>query len=226
MRAGLKVVRHPRARRAKLAVDRVSGEVRLTLPVRASLRRALEWVDTQGAWIAEQRATVPAAAPFMPGAQLPLDGGTLELAWREGPRTPVREGDQLVLGGPLDTYGARVTRWLRYHALEVLARDTAAIAMRAGVSVPRVTVGDARGRWGSCSSAGAIRYSWRLVLAPPDVRRAVVAHEVAHRVHMNHGPSFHTLAEQLNGADPGAAMAWLRTHGAGLHGYGRNSSLR
>ena len=45
---------------------------------------------------------------------------------------------------------------------------------RAGVSVNSVAVGDASSRWGSCSSSGAIRYNWRLVLAPPHLLRWVV----------------------------------------------------
>ena len=87
--------------------------------------------------------------------------------------------------------------------------------------VERVGVGDPLSRWGSCSSSGAIRYSWRLILAPDFVRRATVAHEVAHRVHMNHGPAFHALVETLFEADPKPARLWLRREGARLHRFGR-----
>jgi predicted metal-dependent hydrolase len=85
------------------------------------------------------------------------------------------------------------------------------------VSVSRVGVGDPLSRWGSCSASGAIRYSWRLILAPDWVRRATVAHEVAHRVHMNHGQAFHRLVEELLGVDPKPARLWLRRSGASLH---------
>jgi predicted metal-dependent hydrolase len=85
-----------------------------------------------------------------------------------------------------------------------------------------VSIGDPKGRWGSCASSGAIRYSWRLILTPGFVRRATVAHEVAHRVHMNHGARFHALVRQLYGEDPTPARAWLRRHGAQLHWYGRS----
>ncbi|MBR7518504.1 DUF45 domain-containing protein, partial [Mycobacterium tuberculosis] len=80
----------------------------------------------------------------------------------------------------------RVEAWLRREALRLLSADTADYAARAGVTVARVAVGDPRGRWGSCAASGAIRYSWRLALAPAAVRRATAAHEVAHRLHMNH----------------------------------------
>ena len=105
----------------------------------------------------------------------------------------------------------------------MLARETAEVARIAGVAVSKVSVADPKARWGSCASTGAIRYSWRLILAPDFVRRATVAHEVAHRVHMNHAPAFHALVAELLGEDPAPATAWLRQHGAQLHWFGRSS---
>src|SRR3546814_8463787 len=99
--------------------------------------------------------------------------------------------------------------------------ETRDYAAKAGVTVGRIGVGDPLSRWGSCSESGTIRYSWRLVLAPEWVRRATVAHEVAHRDHMDHGPDFHALVERLLEADPTPARLWLRRNGAGLHRIGR-----
>ena len=112
---------------------------------------------------------------------------------------------------------------MRGLALDLLARETAEFAARAGVGVSRVAVGDPQRRWGSCASSGVIRYSWRLVLAPRAVREATVAHEVAHRLHMDHSPAFHAAVARLLGDDPMPARAWLRAHGAGLHWVGRPS---
>jgi predicted metal-dependent hydrolase len=89
------------------------------------------------------------------------------------------------------------------------------------VTIARVRVGDPRTRWGSCSSSGDIAYSWRLILMPPAVREATVAHEVAHRLHMNHGPDFHAAVAHLLGREPKAERAWLRANAARIHGVGR-----
>ncbi|NJR77592.1 YgjP-like metallopeptidase domain-containing protein [Sphingomonas corticis] len=219
------VVRHPRARRTKLSFDPLTGRARLTLPPRASLDRAMAWARGQAAWVERQRSVLPEARPFVPGATLPFDGATLTIRWQEGaPRAVRREGDALFLGGPLDTVARRVEAWLRRQALALLEADTAVYAARAGVTVSAVAVGDPRGRWGSCAHDGAIRYSWRLAMAPPEVRRATAAHEVAHRVHMNHSPAFHALVARLYEADPAPARRWLRAHGAALHWYGRSPS--
>lgn len=222
--APLEVVRHPRARRAKLRVDPVTGIARLTLPPRAALKPALAWVESQAEWIAAARSRLAPTQALAAGAMLPFDGCELRIEHRpDAGRAPTLVGDRLVCGGPAEALPARLLRWLRTEALRRLDADTRACAERAGVTIESVRIGDARSRWGSCTGSGAIRYSWRLVMAPDWVRRAVVAHEVAHRVHMNHGPAFHALAADLNGGDPSPAMRWLRANGARLQGIGRSS---
>lgn len=217
------VVRHPRARRTRLSFDPVTGRAKLTIPPRASAAKALAWARAQEAWIAHQRSRLPGPRPFVPDATLPVDGQEVTITWRaDAARLPMIDGDLLLVGGPVDLVPRRVEAWLRRRALALLEGDTAFYAARAGVLVTGVAIGDARGRWGSCAHHGAIRYSWRLVLAPPAVRRATAAHEVAHRVHMNHSAAFHALVAELYGRDPAPERAWLRAHGPALHWFGRS----
>lgn len=208
----------------RLTLDRTTGRAKLVLPKRAALKSALAWADGKRAWLAEQRATLPRAVPYAPGSVLSVDDMALTIVWHDGRRRAVvRHGDTLSLEGPLDTVPRRLEAWLKRTALDLLTQDTRHYARAAGVEVARVAIGDARGRWGSCAASGTIRYSWRLVLAPSWVRRATAAHEVAHRVHMNHGAAFHALVAELYEADPTPARAWLRAHGATLHWVGRSS---
>jgi predicted metal-dependent hydrolase len=218
------VVRHPTAKTIRLSVDPATGTARLVVPKRAAMNKALAWAEEKKEWLAEQRARLPRPRPFVPGSDIPFGDAVLRLQWAEGrARVIQREGDRLIASGPIETLSRRVEAWLKRQALEVLARETAEVARLAGVAVSKVSVADPKARWGSCASTGAIRYSWRLILAPDQVRRATVAHEVAHCVHMNHAPAFHALVAELLGEDPGPAIAWLRQHGAGLHWYGRSS---
>jgi predicted metal-dependent hydrolase len=151
-----------------------------------------------------------------PGHDLGLPGAD------QSPCTAQGRGDgALVCGGPLEGLSRRIETWLKRRALATLTEETAEFAAKADVTVSRVTVADPKGRWGSCASSGAIRYSWRLICAPSYVRRSTVAHEVAHRLHMDHSPAFHAAYRQLLGADPAPARAWLRRHGATLHWVGR-----
>jgi hypothetical protein len=207
----------------RLKVDSRSGAVTLTFPRRVPQRKAIEWAAKQRAWIEAALAKVPVEVPLAPGGALPIEGTAHRIDWEPGRSRQVKiEPGRIVVGGPLETLEARLVRWLKRHAGLVLERETHEFAAKAGVTVTRVGIGDPVSRWGSCSSSGAIRYSWRLILAPDWVRRATVAHEVAHRVHMNHGPEFHALVEELLGADPKPARHWLRRDGAALHHIGRS----
>lgn len=211
----------PRAHRMRLHVDPRTRSVTLTVPKRTSARRALAWAAGHRAWVERALAAIPESVPFAPGAIVPLYGLAHRLDWDPArPRRIERGEGRLVAGGPADGLERRLLRWLKAHALDLLGRETREFAHLAGVKVARIGIGDPVSRWGSCSGSGAIRYSWRLILAPDFVRRATVAHEVAHLVHLNHGPDFHALVADLLGADPRPARAWLRREGAALHRFG------
>lgn len=226
MSSELQLRRSARAKALRLRVDPRTGAVLLTVPSRVSEKKALAWAAGHWDWIERQRAAVPPPTAIEPGGDIPLYGAPHLIDWSpERPRTVRLEPGRIVTGGPRDTLEPRLLRWLHRHALEILTADTLHYAARAGVAVTKVGIGDTRSRWGSCSSTGTIRYSWRLILAPEPVRRATAAHEVAHRVHMNHGPAFHALVAELYGANPTPARDWLRREGAGLHRFGRLSTV-
>jgi predicted metal-dependent hydrolase len=194
----------------------------LTYPLRMSRRAALDWAGKQSDWVAAQLARVEPAEPFNPGATIPLEGSTVRLHWDCAlPRTPQLADGVLSCGGPADAFEARIERFLRELARSRLSLATADAARLAGVTVRSVSVGNATSRWGSCSARGAIRYSWRIILAPPHLLHWLVAHEVAHRRHMNHGPEFRALEAQLYGSDVAAARAELRALGPRLKRVGR-----
>jgi predicted metal-dependent hydrolase len=216
------LVRHHAARRLRLRVDHERRQLRLTMPRRGSAQAALRWAAEQRAWVEGQLAGAPAQAPFHDGAVFPLEGRAFVIRAISGRRTIVLAGDELHVGGPPEALTRAVLRWLHRRALDTLSAETSAIAATAGVTVASVAIGDAASRWGSCSSSGAIRYSWRLILAPPECRRFVVAHEVAHRLHMDHSPAFRAAEERLFGGPVAPARALLREVGPALRLVGRS----
>lgn len=219
----LTVRRSARARQLRLVVDPRDGAVRLTLPARASLRQALKWVEAKRGWIESTLAALPDAVALGVGSLLPFEGRDLRVVWAGERSRSVRiEDDTLLVGGPEEHVSARLLRWLRAQAKVRLETETRAIAARSSIVVGRVGIGDPRSRWGSCSASGDIRYSWRLILAPRAVLEATVAHEVAHRLHMDHSPAFHRAVTELLGRDPKAERAWLKVHGARIQAIGRS----
>ena len=220
----LTVVRRAAVRGIKLSVDPRDATVRLTLGKRAALKPAIGWAVDKRTWVEAELARLPQPQPIRPDMIFELAGAPVRLDWCAArPRRIALNDGVLMVGGPVDQLPARVLRFLRAHALEILDGETRVLADAHGIVVGQVGVGDPKGRWGSCATSGDIRYSWRLILAPADVRRATVAHEVAHRVHMNHGAAFHALVADLHGGDPGPSRRWLRAHGTALHWFGRDN---
>ena len=212
------------ARRLRLRLDERRSLLKLTGPLRMNRARALAWAAEQAEWVhAQVQAQLP-AEPFRPGATIPIEGAEVLLQWLEkDPRTPQLRDGRLTCGGPPEGFARRIELFLKRRALETLTFETKKIAEAAGLRVNAVTVGDADTRWGSCSSEGRIRYSWRLILASPEARRYVVAHEVAHLKHLNHGPAFRDLETRLFGGDVPAARQLLRRCGNRLKRVGRGN---
>ncbi|MGE5561756.1 MAG: M48 family metallopeptidase [Bacillota bacterium] len=212
------------ARRLRLRFDEASGVLKLTCPWRTSRRAALAWALDQRDWIDAQVARAGPAEPFAPGAVIPIEGQEIRIVWHEAaPRTPDLAHGELRCGGPEAAVPRRVEEFLKRRARDVMSRDIAEYAAAAAAKPSSVTIGDAATRWGSCSSEGRIRMSWRLIMAPPQVRRYVAAHEVAHLVHLNHGPEFKSLEARLFGPGVAEAKAALRRVGPRLRRIGRRA---
>ena len=205
------------ARRLRLRFDERRAVLKLTCPPHYSRSKALAWAAEQRPWVEAQIARAGEREQLADGVIIPVEGAEVRLRWvSNAPRTPRLEDGEIVAGGPVESFGPRIERFLRKRALETLSADTAEYAAKAGITLRAVSLGDADTRWGSCSSEGRIRYNWRLILAPPAARRFVAAHEVAHLVHLNHGPQFKALEASLFEGDVPAARALLRRVGPRL----------
>lgn len=219
--APIEIRRLRSARRLRLRFDEAAGTLKLTCPLRTSRRAALAWALDQREWIEAQIARAEPGEPLVPGATIPFEGRETRIVWREDwPRTPKLHAGELRCGGPKAGVERRVEAFLKQQARDTMSRDIAEFASAAGATPRSVTIGDASTRWGSCSSQGRIRMSWRLVLAPPEVRRYVAAHEAAHLVHLHHGPEFKALEAQLFGSGISEAKAILRRIGPRLRRIG------
>jgi predicted metal-dependent hydrolase len=206
--------RSARARRLALRVGRADGTVTMTLPRGATLAEARAFVAQQAEWIARHVAAAPAPRRVAPGGTLPLLGR--EVPVRAVPRRGARwTGTEVELpeaGAAGAAARALLQRLARAEISGAVERHAAALGRRAG----RITLRDTRSRWGSWSSRGDLMFSWRLVMAPPEVLDYVAAHEVAHLAHMDHSPRFWAQVEALM-PDWRPRRDWLRREGAALH---------
>lgn len=218
-----------RARRVSLRLDRTRREIVATAPSSRRLPEAAAFARERAGWIAERIAELPDATPVHPGITLEVFGEPVRLEAGTGRAKwlPAADGEpaRIVAMGEGEGYARAVILMLKKRSLAVLGERTEVYATMLGAAPPKVTVADAKGRWGSCrpgvrGGAAAIRYSWRLALAPFEVADYVAAHECAHLLELNHGPRFWAHVKALIG-DPKAHRAWLRAEGARLHAFGR-----
>ncbi len=213
------------ARRMILRIDRRTGTPALTLPRGIGRARAEQFLNDHIGWLNARLKAQPARIEFVEGAEIPVRGEPCRIAHRTPFRGETRvetEGDRrllLVHGDPAHL-GARVERFLRQEVERDLGLAVARYATALGVSYGRISVKDTRSRWGSCSARGDLAFSWRLIFAPPAILDYLAAHEVAHRVEMNHSIRYWRIVARIY-PDFRAAEAWLNRHGASLHLYGR-----
>ena len=207
--------RSARARRLSLRISRLDGRATLTLPPRVPEREGMAFLREREAWLRKHLADVMPEAPVHIGGTVPFRGENLRLV--PGAVKRARLGPEgLVVPDDDDLVGRRVAAFLKLQARDALADASDRYAAALGRSFGRISLRDTRSRWGSCSSDGNLMYSWRLIMAPPEVLDYVAAHEVAHLKHMDHSPRFWAVVEDLF-PDHKACRTWLRDHGNTLH---------
>jgi predicted metal-dependent hydrolase len=191
--------RSARARHSRIVIEEDASVV-VVLPMRAPAREAAEMVERHRTWIARHVAGITARRRSLALRPSLANGRVLNI-----------NGQPEIVRAVTDAERAALERRLRRAARLVIAERIAARAAEMNVVVRRLTIRDQRTRWGSASRSGTLSFSWRLVLAPPDVLDYVVVHELAHLRVAGHGPAFWRLVKQ-HFADPARARKWLRDH--------------
>lgn len=217
--------RSRRARRFTLRVKPGSGEIVLTVPSWAKLSDAKSFAERHTGWLSQRLATAGRRTPFEDGAMIPVRGlphRIVATGRLRGDVERVERDDgviELHVGGEDAHIERRMVDYLKREARTDFVHAVTHHAATIGKKAKRVTIRDQTTRWGSCSSTGAISFSWRLIMAPPFVLEYLAAHEVAHLKEMNHSPRFWRLCRELC-PDMDRAKAWMRADGATLHAYG------
>ena len=205
--------RNARAKRFSLRVSRSDGRVSLSLPMWAPEAEALAFLREREAWVRQHLDQAPGVQQARIGAELPICGVPRPVVAGTGRAARFFDGALHVPPGPRE--GPRLKALLRAMAREHLMAAVARHAQGIGKGHGRITLRDPRSRWGSCSAKGDLMFSWRLIMAPPEVLDYVAAHEVAHLVEMNHSARFWALCKHLS-PKTDDYRRWMRAHGADL----------
>jgi hypothetical protein len=223
--APVEVRRHPGARRLTLRVSRTRRTVIVTLPSSCDLLEAGSFLHRNIDWVRERLGSLPHPITCEDGMLMPLRGEPHQVAFAAPGPGPVRRMEAaagalpvLAVSGRVEHAPRRLRDWLFAEVRRDLVDRVGWHAANLGLKPARITVRDQSSRWGSCSTTGALSFSWRLILAPPAILDYVAAHEVAHLAEMNHGPRFWRLVETTM-PRMDEARRWLRVYGMDLHRY-------
>lgn len=209
--------RSAQAKRISLRISQLDGRVTLTMPKRLAEREAMDFVRSKEGWIRKHLEARGEDETVGIGSELPLGGKMYRVTAGTGRRVQIT-ADGIFVPGPEERVSKRLGAHLKEIARDRLAGASDDYAARLGRPYSRLSLRDTRSRWGSCTSDGGLMYSWRLIMAPPEVLDYVAAHEVAHLAQMNHSPAFWAEVTRIYG-EYTAPRNWLRKHGSTLHRY-------
>jgi predicted metal-dependent hydrolase len=214
--------RKAKCRRMVLRLTPDGQGIVMTLPNATTLSQALRFAETSIPWIEGALAKRPTTIAFQNDSKILFQGKPCAIKATGGRRgfvTYSSEDASICVPGELAHVPRRLTDWLKAQAKVKLHDVSQNYATAMQTKFRKLTVRDQKSRWGSCSATGDLSYSWRLILAPPEVLDYVAAHEVAHLKEMNHGPRFWRLVI-THCKKAKEARSWLRDHGRELHRYG------
>ena len=214
--------RNARCKRMIMRVAKDGTGLTMTLPKRTTQAEALRFAHASKAWVLKNISNRMPALAFESGVAVPFRGEIYTIACPGGKRGLVQLdliAKTIIVPGDPAHINRRLTDWFKQQALKDLLLASEHYANAMNVEFSALTVRDQSSRWGSCSAARALSYSWRLVLAPRYVLDYVAAHEVAHIQEMNHGPRFWRLV-LTHCKNAKEARNWLKHQARDLHRYG------
>lgn len=215
----LSIVENPRAKRLTLRIQPGDRGLRVTVPLGMAQAEIDRFLARNETWLEQKIAAMPDRPQVRPGIKLPIRGVNHTVVHQPGRGvTATRQGNggpELIVYGNAEHLPRRAADFLKKQAKAEIEPLVARHAGTIGKPAKSVRYKDTVSRWGSCSSAGNLSFSWRIAMAPPAVINYLVAHEVAHLRHMDHSRDFWALCEELC-PDTKRCKTWLKRNGGKL----------
>lgn len=219
----LAVRTNQRAKNITLRIEPGGRGLKITVPPGVADDEIGRFLTRQEGWLVSKLDLVPDHPRLDIGMKVPIRGVPHLIVHEAGRGTShqrdTQSGPQLVIYGDTRFAARRVADYLKSCAKTDIDPLVTHHTKTIGRNAKSVRYKDTKSRWGSCSSDGNLSFSWRIMMAPPTVINYLVAHEVAHLVHMNHSPRFWSQCEALC-PDMKRAKDWLKRNGTKLHAIG------
>ncbi len=214
-----KLIRSKR-RTIALIVER-DGTFTVRAPLRLHQAKIDSFIQQKADWITRTREKIKSAQPavkkqYAHGETFLFLGSLFELKLVERQKPALQFNDGFTLSQSAREKGeAYFIRWYKERAFEIISERVREYSQKHDFMPSQVKISSAKTRWGSCSSAGILNFTWRLVMAPLDVIDYVVVHELAHLRMKNHSRKFWKLVGTVC-PDYKRHRKWLRENGEKL----------
>lgn len=220
-RLPVRVVENPRSTRITLRIQPGGKGLKVTMPPHVALDQLDEFLDRNKNWVAAKRSRLPDTVIAKEGSIIPYLGVDHKIVHLDRLRgivevKDIAEESCILVPGDPKYISRKVETFLKKQARIKLNEAVEHFSNELDVRPKSIRITDTTSRWGSCSSTRTLSFSWRIIMAPPEVLDYLAAHEVAHLREMNHSDKFWRHVENIC-PDMKVSKAWLRTNGPILH---------
>jgi len=200
---------------------RIGSDAALTVraPLRADIKLIEKIVAEKSAWITKKQEEALRKGKeivnhkFEAGEVFCYLGQGYPLIIAKHGKAIILEGDKFILHQKYSHKGKEVfVKWYKTKSLSYIQERVDFYSDKMGLSYKSLRISSAKKRWGSCSGKRNLSFSWRLILAAPEIIDYVVIHELAHLKQHNHAKTFWLYVESIlpNYKTP---KKWLKENG-------------
>ena len=206
-------------RRLSLKVCRITGKISINAPKFLSESEIYKFYYLNRNWIQNQINQCLDPKIVKEGLILPVEGNLYEIVVKKScSKIKFLENNQICIPKNISNIGKELQTFLLEYCKSVMIPIILKKSNLIQKKIKKISFKDAKSRWGSCSSTGSIMLNWRLIMVPPSVYKYVIIHELAHLVHMNHGPLFWKLVQELS-PNYSNDKEWLKKNGGEIRRY-------
>ena len=200
--------------------DRIS----LSCPIGTSDALIEDFVSRNEKWLLDKKRRIDSKVNVRIGVKVPFKGKSFLICHGNHFSKQCQiYGDKILVANDAEEAGLQVRNFLIKEIKDTATPLVLKFSKMIGEKHKNIKFKDTKSRWGSCTSDKTLMLSWRLIMAPEAVLEYVIAHEVAHLRHMNHGAKFWETVKILC-KDYKALRKWVRSEGVTLFNYNFSES--
>ncbi len=207
----IKITKKRGLKRMTLSV-KTGNEIKMTVPYSVSFDKAEKFIREKKDWIKKSQKKISEKEQsktfFSPQTQFSTKFHTLNFILSENTQVSISHNEIKVYYTSENLFKQeKFQEYIRYGIIETLRSEakhflpkrTDYLANKFGFSYSKVSVRNAKTRWGSCSGKNNISLNIHLMRLPDRLIDYVILHELCHTIEKNHGKRFWALLDKVSG---------------------------